>query len=443
MINQPHLPELLEWQSLPIGMIELTPEQINQAVQISQSLPNREAQWQVYANALSLLGFQSWLEAWGADLAIDTTTCTLHQSQYASLIDAVTNLQVGAFKLCLVTVNSVAEPLITVPKAVIDVDSFQPYFYVLVEVIEEELMTRIYGYLRSDQLVEHQSSLPAADTTWSYALPRDWFHPDPNALLLELRCLEPGAIVLPHTSSSPLASAVVERRLDELTSQLQTPTIPLSQLLNWEEIATILHHPFLADRLHQIQQPPAQSASVVSDSLQVLTQQAINAGVWLRDQLDAAAQELSWVLLPTLTPAMGGLRSAAAELSTIARSLEQVGLVIPAHARIAYRDLLGDRTDLRLYAATWELPDSSQPEWALLLVLGSQSANSLPIGTWWQVSDLSQPLVEQVVTEMQLEPYLYTQVEGSWEEQFQVTIAQPSQNETHTTTFTFAFHPDL
>jgi hypothetical protein len=436
-----------DWQPIAIGTIELTPDQIEQAVTLSQTLPIRDTQWQSYVNALALAGFCEWLEAWAPDLTVDDSHSTLRLPAYASLIDAVGNLQIGAFRLCLVAVNSVADAVVPLPKAVVEVPSLTSQFYVLIEVVEEEMLVRIYGYLRYDQLVEPQRRpILGNGAAWTYDVPLTWFHPDPNPMLLELRCLEPGAIATPlHPAQPEVSLTVLENRLEELIAQGRSPLSAVDQGLSWSEAFTLLMHPTLVEHvMGQVTQgsssSPSSLSSSLSNTLQALSQQAINAATWLQDQVDAIAQELSWILLPTLAPATAALRSTTAELSSITAALDELGLEIPAAARVAYRDLNSGRLPLRLYAAIWDLsPTIGQPEWALLLILGTQTGNRLPTNVRLQIHDGMQTIVDQRVTDEFRAPYLYTQVEGSWDERFEVSVDIPQEP---IEVFVFAFRPN-
>jgi Protein of unknown function (DUF1822) len=442
MIDQPnYLNSFLDCLALDEKSIELSPDQIDRAAQLSQSVPNTIQKWQVYLHALALSGFKQWLKEWVPDLAINDDNCSLYQPPYANLIDAVCRLQVGSFQLCILAVGDAADSMVNLPRVAVDLPFFVPHIYVLTQVKEEDMQMQIYGYLRHDQLLEQQQLTPLQNTSqWTYTVPIEWFTSDSDKLLLDLQCLNPSAIPLPTVSSQVLASTdQIQVKLTDLFPQLQSPTCILKRVLTWQEGATILTHRELADWLCQAQQSSTSSPqTAISESsllavlqnsllniMQTTSQQAINVSLWLQDQLDAVAQELSWVLMPVLTPtAASALRSGVDELDRIFSTLNLGNVDIPPSARGAYRELRWGQTNLRLYALTWALPPLNKvPEWTLLLVLGAHAGTTnVPIGTRLRVRDSMQVLVDQPFTDAVSDTYLYAQVVGTLNEQFWVSI---------------------
>lgn len=253
--------EWIDWDHLHPETIALSPEQIDQAVQLSQNVPEIQ-QWQTYLNALALFGVEEWLTGWASDLVLNDADCSLFQSQVQSqthdLMNAVCNLQVGQFKLCVVTVGSFTDKVIYFPRAIIDLPLFVPHFYVLTEVLEEQMQVQVSGYLCGEHLTERQQFNPLpVNSDNTYTIPSDWFVFDTDQLLADLRLL------LPNSSSCVKSS-------------------PESSLSH----------------------PQPQISSHVSSSSST-PHPLINTALWLRDQLDTFAQELSWVLMPVFIPAMG------------------------------------------------------------------------------------------------------------------------------------------
>jgi len=312
---------------------------------------------------------------------------------------------------------------------------------VVLAVEEEQEQVRIFGFLRRDQLGDRlQSANLPAEPDWTYELPLAWFDPEPDRLLLYLRCLEPTAIPLPAVPANRSVSlAGMEAELASLITQLQSPERPLWETLTWEQGAFLLTSPDLLDWLYRLQtQTPKNRQTLASFTRQLsqivgrLTQQAINVGLWLQNELDEFAQNLSWQLLPapvldpiplrSLEREEGG--SPSEEFEAIISELKRTGMEIPAAARGACRDFhLGDHA-LRMYAVTWPSPpQENASEWVLLLILGAQPGWILPPGLKLQVSDQTQILVEEAVESDAEEAYLYTRVVGTRDEQFIATIA--------------------
>lgn len=239
------------------------------------------------------------------------------------------------------------------------------HFYLLVEVLEDLEQVTVGGYLRGDQM--RQSAIEHG-FCW---LDTTQVEASSDRLLLELQSLSPAAIALPDT-----APDVVVRP--------NTPT---------------------------------------------LGQRVINAGLWLRDQLDPLAEELAWMLLPApgLSPAIRGVRSPVEQFNDVMANLaDQQGVQVPPQAKAAYKGLFGQEQDLYLYVVTWELePWNTPSEWCLMAILSAPSGTPLPAQTDLQIWEGLEPLVEQRLEHSTDGGYLFAQVGGSQDEQFSIQIRLP------------------
>lgn len=154
-------------------------------------------------------------------------------------------------------------------------------------------------------------------------------------------------------------------------------------------------------------------------------QRAVNAGLWLRNQLDQVAESLSWVLLPpSASLAMRSVRFSSAQLDRVMNDLIDRGdIELPPQIGHAYQEIPFKTTTLRLYALVWELPNAEEtPEWMLLVILGTPAGAQLPAGVRLQIRDETQ-LLANTVLELYPDSYLYAQVRGGQDEQFYVTVS--------------------
>lgn len=367
--------------------IELDEEQIERAMQLSGAISDPIQQWQTYLNTLALFGFEQWLNQ-------HSVSFERSHSQQTRVIPAVCNLQVNGFRLCLIPAESQPDEEVFIPRAATQPE-LAAHCYVTLAIYEEQAQVSIHSFLRYDQLASRLSALPLEDDD-TYAVPLNWFDTEPDRLLLYLRCAQPTAIPLPLTSESVQHSA-----LGEL--------------------------------------------------VQELTQPLVNASLWLENQLDSLARELSWVLLPAIAT-NSALRSVsgsgsqlsytapAEELESLLRQMERSGISLPPQIGVAYRDWLMASIPLRLYAVSGALPESTTPEWMLLLILGAQPNAELPIGISLQISTPSETVAEQTLQNRTDGDFLIAQVIGSWDETFSVTITLPEG--TSLKLPTFAFQPD-
>jgi hypothetical protein len=418
--------------------IPLEAEQLDQALELSDQIGNEARKWQVYFQVLALLSFEEWLQQREPEICVNRERSSVLQPEYANALDAVCNLNIGEFRVCLIPTISFSDEEVTVPRAVIDLPEFTAHFYVVIGIEEELEVAAIRGFLRHDQLVNYQPQLQA-EADWTYQLPLAWFNREPDELLLYLQCLDPTAIPLPEIPTNRQATlARMQAALLTLLPQLRNR--PLWQVLTWEQGAAVLTTPDLLNWLYQsLTENAADFTNHLSDLLQILTQQAVNVRRWLRNQMDEVMQELSWEVLPAPSPLRGTepIRELPAPFplrrteQNPARDLDEIfteisrthELEIPASAGRAYRDLtLGSQ--LRLYAVTWSLPDDDG--WTLLLILKAISGNEPLYEMTLRVSDQTDVLVEESLQDDSNHDYVFTQVAGSYEDKFLATITKAS-----------------
>ncbi|BAZ37503.1 hypothetical protein NIES4101_35810 [Calothrix sp. NIES-4101] len=422
----------LDFDDSPTSAIILSDDDIDRAAEMSDRIPNRLKQWQVYLNCLALSAFEKWLDERAESLNINLDKCTILQPALANFINAVANLQVGEFRVCLIATGSLSDEMVRIPRVIIDLPEFIPHFYVLVEVLEEEQSANVYAFLSYQELLERQN-LTSLQSDGNYQLPISSFDKNPDRLLLYLRCLEVSAISLPAIPTNRAEIlARVQNRLLELLPELRLSERELSDILTWEQATAVFTHPELLNWIYSLQKetlqqennPPANT--FLQDLIKLITQPAVNAGRWLGNELDELAQGLSWVLLPSFVPASGmrPMRSPEEEFEVIVTQLRQRSLEIPIQARGAYQDILLAGIPLRMYAVTWHLlGESEQREWSLLLILGAPALASLPANIKLRVSDQTGILDELGLNAESEDAYIFTRVVGNWDEKFLISVS--------------------
>jgi Protein of unknown function (DUF1822) len=332
------------------------------------------------------LSFKQWIAHRAPDLTLEDRRCSLFQSPPNV---PVSDLEVGKFKLCLLATGGLNDAWVDLSARVLD----QPHhFYVWMEVLEDLDQVRIMGYFEQTQLAQAQHAQPLSITPEKTCLiPTDWFQPNLDSLLLALRCLSPAAIPLAPSQSSVAMSTAVPKAVTSAKAAIPHP-------------ASLFAHTSISNAVH-----------------------------WFQDRWEVLSDELSWVLLPPITPMAPAfrsrlsptMRSAIEEFEAIALQLEANGITVPVQSEGRYQDLPIEGTALRLYALSGIADDSDEadePEWTLLIVLGPQPGTPKPIGTKLLILDKEQLLVEQTLTAESEATYLYSQVTGSLEEPFWVAI---------------------
>lgn len=353
--------------------LTLTSAQIHRATELSQTAPTHQ-RWQVYLSALARLGVTQWFQERAPELSLDSEwfassrlrDLRVDHTQQDTLAQSLSNLTVGAFRLHLVTTDNLTDDVALVSRIMIEQPDLMPHFYLMVEVLEELAQVRVSGYLPAQQLIERcQATLLEREDAETYLIPTDWFDADSGRLLLYLSCLEPSSVQI--TSTHPLTLSLPQRTVNA---------------------------------------------------------GFINAGLWLRNQLDQVAESLSWVLLPpSASLAMRSVQFSSAQLDRVMTDLIDRGdIELPPQIGHAYQEIPFRTTTLRLYALVWELPNAEgTPEWMLLVILGTPTGAQLPAEVRLQIRDETQ-LLANAVLELYPDSYLYAQVRGEQNEQFYITV---------------------
>ncbi len=340
-------------------------EQQQQALEMANQIAEKPGTLAIYLQELALLVFEDWLEKREPSLQVERAANGLGYSELSQamskVINAVFNLQVGHFKICLIPTFGFSDPFVTLPEAIVTIPQFTAHFYVVIAIDDDLGIAGIKGVNRYDQLVRNVSKI-AVGSDHNYEIPLSKFTMSGDDLLLDLQCLSPEEIPLP-----------------------------------------------------EIPQP---DPNYVSDVLEILNQRAINVGQWLHNQIDDLAEELSWELLPAPSPALRFRRNPAQELAEI---ITIIDIEIPAAAVRSYRDFQLAGIPLRLYAITWQLPQSEpEGDWSILLILGASPGNSSPSGIKLRITDYTMVLDQQELSTN--EDYLFTQFVGANHEKFLATI---------------------
>lgn len=458
----------IEIEPLSEETIALDTEVIEQAMAWSRPIANPTLQWQVYLNSLALFSFEQWLNQRARDVTFDRNRCSSLENLYSAAIPAACHVVVNDFKLCLIATESQPDETIPIPRAAIELPEFVAHFYVLVEIYEEQAQAKIHRFLGYDQLVNRLTSVDVEED-WTYSVPLNWFHSGANQLLLYLRCLAPAAISLPAIPGDRRQSiAEIQSELLNSLPQLQSSSLPWWEVLSWKQGAAVLTSPEIMEWIGsprsqtEVQQAPESEDSTpvrtqsLATLLQTLTQPIINASNWFQHQLDLAAEEFAWMLLPPratgsalrntsptgtrLFSRRNEARSPSEELDLLLRQLERNGMHLPPETVGAYRDWEWANIPLRLFAITGMLAEAEpSPEWMLLLILGTQSDAKLPPGITLKVGTSTEIVVEQTLSQQSENGYLIAQVTGSLNEKF-IAIITLSDG-TALTLPAFAFQP--
>jgi Protein of unknown function (DUF1822) len=216
--------------------IWLEAEHLKQARTLTRPFVRETEQWQMYLNAIALLGFEHWLHKCAAALSIDRTQCL-------NEVGAIYRLTANGFKLNLIAKEHVLDEITEIPQAAIAQPERSAHYYVLLEVSEEQARVIIRGFLRYDRLIHHLNQTHQTDAQNDYyRIPLSVFDPDPNHLLFDCEFLDPAAIPLPALSVQHGVTAEVS-----LATVFQETRIKLGDLLQgifaegWQALNAVNH----------------------------------------------------------------------------------------------------------------------------------------------------------------------------------------------------------
>ena len=330
------------WEPTPLEAVQLSTEQVDQALTQAKQNPDPSQLWQRYIDGLAQQGFRQWLQNRAPELSGQSESNP--EMLHAPLV------HINGFSICLLPQSNQPDEFIEIPTALVDEAGSKAHFYVIAAIAEEQSAVEIYAVLRQEQLIQKRSLL-SLDEDNTYLVPLTWFDGDIDSLLLYLRCSEPAAFAQDQTQAQAQSSG------------------------QRTELAPLL--------------PPQ------------LIQAAVNTALWFDGIIDEMSQQLSWALMPPPSLAAQGLAMRGEEPDSLReidagyqllQTLRNQGIEIPKSLRPAIKTFEIGNQAVRLYALAWP---SSDQEWELTLILGPTPDSSFPREVCLIVEDQTQQLVEE------------------------------------------------
>ncbi|ACB51512.1 hypothetical protein cce_2162 [Crocosphaera subtropica ATCC 51142] len=203
--------------------IWLEQEDYDLAKQLSEIEGTEDKKWQAYINLLGMFALEKWLKE---------NIYTQDIQRIIDRIDTYGYLQRKGFKFCLITQEDFLQEGMIVPRELIYNSDHTAHFYVAMEVLEEEEIAIIRGFISYDKL--SQLSLPTIEDN-NYWLFLDYLDPEPNHLLMTYKYLEPSTIILPQNIVNQVQENVQEAIINLsnwLEGMLEESWQNLEQLIN-------------------------------------------------------------------------------------------------------------------------------------------------------------------------------------------------------------------
>ncbi|NET81961.1 MAG: DUF1822 family protein, partial [Moorea sp. SIO1F2] len=124
-------------------------EQQQQALDIANQMAEKPGTLAIYLQELALLVFEDWLEKREPSLRLERAANGLGESglsqAISQAINAVCNLQVGEFKICLIPTFGFSDPFVNLPQAIVTIPQFTAHFYVVIAIDDDLGIAGIKG----------------------------------------------------------------------------------------------------------------------------------------------------------------------------------------------------------------------------------------------------------------------------------------------------------
>ncbi|NES06121.1 MAG: DUF1822 family protein [Okeania sp. SIO2F4] len=182
------------YRQLQLETIDLEPEDFQQATLLSHKFNNESQKWQAYLKILALFALKRWLS--DRHLTLDNRIESLPPNQIISS-EPMSNLQVGGFKVCLLTNESIVNEGIEIPKEMIYSPDFAAHLYIVIQVLVESEEAILIGLIRYDQLINQSLQ---KNERGNHQLSLSELNNDSSHLILNLKYLSPAAIKLPENA---------------------------------------------------------------------------------------------------------------------------------------------------------------------------------------------------------------------------------------------------
>lgn len=221
----------LDFRLLLPEIIMLEPDKSTELRSSNHRTKSEADQWQIHLNTLALSAFQEWLsERMSQQVIVQDSHITKSRCQ----------LNINGFILGLIVTEHVLDEVVSIPTTNLEEQDEVAHFYVVLEVIEEQQVAVIRGFINHAELVDYccQGESPLSQDH-CYQIPLSLLDSESNHLLCYCRHLKPQTISISTTSPDDKHSslgAIVESNRAKLSQWL------LGQLnANWADIHTFFN----------------------------------------------------------------------------------------------------------------------------------------------------------------------------------------------------------
>lgn len=408
--------------------VELKAEYFAEAARVASPLTSRAQRSKVRLHMLALKGFESWLSSQATALPFAVSECSLYSPAIANVVSAACHVKLGEFKICLIATQDIAQEVVSVPRAVVELGEFSAHFYILMQIVEEEGVMVFRGMMRQDHLANYlqQTSQLKTLPNWTYLMPLSLFDTRINRLPLSAAYLDPMSLeqhaCVPQNALTNSASIP---SFTEVWTYLQAADTPVWKSMSWEKGAAILRSPQLLALMLQYQQRPDLRLTLKEQTerlLQTLRRPVANATLWLQRGLDDFSRSLGFCEQEkTLIPQQMPMCTTPFErCQNIVNLLRENELPVPTEIRVISYSMAVQQRHFMFCIIPIE-PVSERPSsqlnsadvsWRFLaIVIPNDPGDKLPIGTQLSIRSQNTILAEP---SLQLETsFLYAMVDGS------------------------------
>ncbi|NEZ58704.1 DUF1822 family protein [Adonisia turfae] len=417
--------------------VEFDPEDIFQASQqIDDRLPEAY-RWATYIRHLARIAVDEWISPRLRGLSYSQQSCSLLQFPLSHVLEAICNLKVGDFNVCVLAIESVLSGEVVIPRAAVELPEFRPDIYFLVEVKEaqEDYMDAEFAVMRgvvsADKLCQYLSDFEIQPlSNWTYEVPLALFGNEPGCLMTYARHLEPATI-----RQAVSVTEICRKQSHEPGVSLDTVIDikePLWQQLNWDGGAALLRS---QERLQKLYEQPKyeQSKKVIVESAAL---KVLNIMGWLQGKLDEPSRQLGFWLgealssEPALMTDAGPLRCSELMLDISSevfrqglRSLREQGVSIPSLVLPIYYQTEFQELQLR-FCFVFPLSKEDTEKQHLLIILRAEDDEDLPMGLIFK-AETDSGILQQYELDMD-ESVVFLRLSVSIGEAFRFSVKHPN-----------------
>lgn len=137
------------------SLLALEAHDFEQAIVLSRTVEDLSEQSNLFLYQLGLIMIERWWKTNQNQWTLDTTQASRHSHRDLGTEQAISNLRVGNFTLCVLIAEHFMDDQFRIPTRALKESNLAAHFYLPLEIIEDESIARLHGFVRHDQLLKY------------------------------------------------------------------------------------------------------------------------------------------------------------------------------------------------------------------------------------------------------------------------------------------------